>query len=92
MVDEYTDISNKELVSMCCQWIKDLRVHENIAGYYELPDVKSDTIFTAIKESVIRMQPYLNDLRTQAQAKLQFNSQKRYRPTVKGIRQTLELK
>ena len=29
MADEYTDISNKELLSMCFRWIEDLRVHED---------------------------------------------------------------
>ena len=40
IVDEYTDISNKELLSMCFRWIKDLRVHEDFVGNYELPDIK----------------------------------------------------
>ena len=66
MADEYTDISNKELLSMCFRWIEDLRVHEDFAGYYELPDIKSDTIVTSIKDSLIRMQLSLNDLRAQA--------------------------
>ena len=47
IADEYTDISNKELLSMCFRWIKDIRGHENFVGYYELPDIKSDTIVTA---------------------------------------------
>ena len=55
IADEYTDISNKELLSMCFRWIKDLRVHEDFVGYYELPDIKSDTIVTVIKDSLIRM-------------------------------------
>ena len=44
IADEYTDISNKESWSMCFRWIKDLRVHEDFVGYYELPGIKSDTI------------------------------------------------
>ena len=51
---------------MCFRWIKDLRVHEDFVGYYELPDIKSDTIVTAIKDSLIRTQLSLNDLRAQA--------------------------
>ena len=52
---------------MCFQWIKDLRVHEDLVGYYELPDIKSDNIVvTAIKYSLIRMELSLNDLRAQA--------------------------
>ena len=56
IADEYTYISKKELLSMCFPWIKDLRVHEDFVGYYELPDIKSDTIVTVIKDSLIRMQ------------------------------------
>ena len=51
---------------MCFRWVKDLRVHENFVGHYELPDVKRDSIVTAIKDSLIRMQLSLNDLRAQA--------------------------
>ena len=51
---------------MCVRWIKDLSVHEDFVGYYELSDIKSDTIVTAIKDSLISMQLSLNDLRVQA--------------------------
>ena len=54
MADEYIDISNKELLSMCFRWIDEaLKVHEHFLGYYELPDIKSDTIVMAIKDSLI---------------------------------------
>ena len=49
---------------MCFRWIKDLRVHEDFVGYYELPDIKSDTIVTAIKDSLIRMQLSLNNFKS----------------------------
>ena len=62
MVGRDTDILNKELLSMCFRWIKDLRAHEDSVGYYEVPDIKSDTIVTAIKDSLIKMQLSLNDL------------------------------
>ena len=65
IADEYTDISNKEL-SMFFRWIKYLRVHADFVGYYELPDIISDTIVTAVKDSLIRVQLSLNDLRAQA--------------------------
>ena len=35
MADEYTDLSSKEILSMCFQWIKDLRAHEDFVGYSE---------------------------------------------------------
>ena len=44
MADEYNNISNNELLSMCFQWIEDLRVHEDFVGYCELPDIKIDTL------------------------------------------------
>ena len=43
-----------------------LRVGELFVGYYELPDIKSDTTVTAIKHYLIRMQLSLNGLRAQA--------------------------
>ena len=51
---------------MCFRWIKDLKVHEDFVGYYELPDIKRDTIVTAIKDSLIRMQLSVNNLRAPA--------------------------
>ena len=51
---------------MCFRWIEDLRVLEDFVGYYELLDIKSDTIVTTIKDSLIKMQLSLNDLRAQA--------------------------
>ena len=62
MVGRDTDILNKELLSMCFRWIKDLRAHEDSVGYYEVPDIKSDTTVTAIKDYLIKMQLSLNDL------------------------------
>ena len=49
MADEYTDISNKELLSLCFRWTDDsLDTHKDFLGYYELPDIKSETIMTVI--------------------------------------------
>ena len=67
MADEYTDISNKERFSLCFRWTDELLdAHEDFLGYYEHPDIKSETIFTVIKDSLIRMQLPLQDLRAQA--------------------------
>ena len=46
---------------MFFRWIKDLRVHADFVEYNELPDIKSDTVVTAIKDSLIRMQVSLHD-------------------------------
>ena len=67
MADEYTDISNKELLSLCFRWTDDsLDAHEDFLGYYELPDIKSETIVAVIKDSLVRMQLPIQDLRAQA--------------------------
>ena len=62
MADEYTDLSSKEILSMCFQWIKDLRAHEDFVGYSEWHWQTSDTIVTAINDSLIRIQLSLNDI------------------------------
>ena len=55
--DEGTDCSNKELLSFCLRWVNDnLDVHEHFLGFYEIPDIKSQTIISSIKDIMIRMQ------------------------------------
>ena len=67
MADEYTGISNKGLLSICLRWVEeDLSVHEDFVGYYEIPNIKSETIVSALKDSLIRMGLSLQNLRAQA--------------------------
>ena len=67
MADEYTDISNKELLSICVRWVaENFTAHEDFVGYYEIPNIKSDTIVAALKDGLIRMQLSLDNLRAQA--------------------------
>ena len=67
MADEYTDISNKELLSICIRWVGvSLTVNEDFVGYYEIPNIKNYTITKFIKDGLIRMQLPLQDLRAQA--------------------------
>lgn len=55
MADEYTDIKNLEQLSMCLRTVSnDLKVEENFLGFYELNDIKSDTIVHAIKDILLR--------------------------------------
>ena len=57
MCDEYTDISNKEQLTLCLRWIDELLdVHEDFLGFYEVKDIKSNTIVSAIRDSLLRMQ------------------------------------
>ena len=46
--DEYTDISNKEQLTICIRWVdKELEGHE---GFYNVPDIGAETIVSAIKD------------------------------------------
>ena len=38
---------------MYFRWIEDLRVHEDFVRYYELPDIKSDTIVSNCYKKII---------------------------------------
>ena len=67
MCDEYTDVSNKQQLSMCVRWIDDsLNPHEDFLGFYELPNIASDTIVSAIKDSLTRFRLLLSELRGQS--------------------------
>ena len=64
--DKYTDVSNKEQLSFCVRWVhENLTPKEDFLGYYEIPNIKSDTIVQAIKDSLIRFQLPLQNLRGQ---------------------------
>ena len=55
--DEYTDCSNKELLTFCLRWVTDnLDVFEHFMGFYEIPDTKSSTNVSVIKNIMIRFQ------------------------------------
>ena len=63
MCDEYTDVSNKQQLSMCLRWIDDsLNPHEDFLGFYELLNIASDTIASAIKDSSTRFNLPLSKL------------------------------
>ena len=37
---EYTDISNKEQLTICIRWVdKELEAHEDFLGFYTVPDI-----------------------------------------------------
>ena len=57
IVDEHTDIGNKEQSTICLRWIDDqLEVHEDFHGFYNIPNIQSTTIVQVIKEALIRLQ------------------------------------
>ena len=64
--DEYTDISNKEQLTFYLRWVDDcFRVREEFLGFYEVKNIKSDTIVCAIKDMLLRMQITLDNCRGQ---------------------------
>ena len=53
--DEYTDCSNKELLTFCVLWVSnDLDAFKYFMVFYVIPDIKSSTIVSIIKDIMIR--------------------------------------
>ena len=64
--DEYTDISNKEQLTLCLRWVDELfNIHEDFLGFYQLENIKSDTIVSAIRDVLLRTQISLDNCRGQ---------------------------
>ena len=64
MCDEYTDVSNKQQLSICVRWVdENLNPHEDFLGFYEVPNIKSETVVSAIKDAFVRFNLPLSDLR-----------------------------
>ena len=64
--DENTDVSNRQKLSMCVRCIDDsLNPQEDFLGFYELPNIASDTIVSAIKDYLTCFNLPLSDLRGQ---------------------------
>ena len=67
--DEYTDISNKEQLTLCLRWVDKLfNKHEDFLGFYQLENIKSDTsdtIVSAIRDVLLRTQISLDNCRGQ---------------------------
>ena len=65
MCDEY-DVANKEQLSFCLRWIdENLCAREDFLGYYELPNIKSDTIVVVIRDCLTRFELPIQNLRGQ---------------------------
>ena len=57
IADEYTDVSNKEQLTICIRWIdKSLEVHEDFLGFFNLPDTVAETIVSVIKAVLLKLQ------------------------------------
>ena len=66
MCDEGTDCSNSEQLSFNIRSVDDdLEVHEDFLGFYEVGNIKSDTIVAVIKDSLLRFNLSLDSCRGQ---------------------------
>ena len=55
LADEATDISHHEQMSLSIRWVDDnFGIHEDVLGLFQLPDTKAATIFSCIKDILIR--------------------------------------
>ena len=56
MCDEYTDCSNKEQMSFCVRTVDEgFEANEVFLGFYEVHNIKSDTLVAAIKDILLRL-------------------------------------
>ena len=55
MADEYTDVSNKEQVSIYLRWInsKELKVHKDFFDFYKVDNIQSTAIVQAMAYALI---------------------------------------
>ena len=66
MMDETTDISNKEQVTFTIRWVsEDLEVHEEFIGLYEVPAIDAATLATVAKDTFTRLNLSFSKLRGQ---------------------------
>ena len=66
IADEYTDISNREQLTLCVRWIDQvLNAHENFLGFYNIPNINSITIAYLIKDALLRLQLSLDNCKGQ---------------------------
>ena len=62
--DEYTDVLNKEQLTICLRWVDNyFESHKDFFGFYELKDIKSDTMVAAIRDVLLRTQISLGQYR-----------------------------
>ena len=66
MVDETTDISNREQSTIVIRWVaQDFQVHEEFIGLYNVPSIDSATLVGMIKDVMVRMNLSINKIRGQ---------------------------
>ena len=68
LVDEATDISSHEQVSICLRYVssESMEVHENFVGLHETGDTTAETLTIIIKDALLRFGLEFSDCRGQA--------------------------
>ena len=66
MVEETTDVANKEQLVLCLRWVDDnLETHEDFIGMHEISSTSADTIVHTIKDVMLRLNLTFTKLRGQ---------------------------
>ena len=66
MADEVTEVSSHEQLVICIRWIDHkFEPHEDMIGFYQIEDIKSEALFNSIKDTLNRMDIPLTDCRGQ---------------------------
>ena len=66
MVDETTDVSNREQVVICIRWVsKIFDVHEDFIGLYKVDQIDAGTLVYVIKDTLLRLNLSLTRIRGQ---------------------------
>ena len=74
MVDETTDISNKEQLTLVVRWVdENFDVFEEFLGMYGLQATTADSIVSAITDALLRFQISINKVRGQCYDRLLHN-------------------
>ena len=64
--DKYTDISNKKQLTICTRWVDEqLEAHQDFFGFYNIPDICVETIVSAVKDVLLKLQLPLANCRGQ---------------------------
>lgn len=65
IADEATDICNTEQLNLSIRWVSDdYKAHEDSIAFFRVPDTKSETLFSVIKDLLIRCNlPFLIAIR-----------------------------
>ena len=66
MIDETTDVTNQEQVTIIIRWIKDdFEVNEEFIGLYAVPRIDAATLFSVIKDTLTRLNLSFRNIRGQ---------------------------